>query len=196
VDLERRAGGNPSGNAGVDYGRLLTRSRERDLAREAYRRAGLDLGADLDRLAAAPRITPDPHALGWLYRFGVPRGTTPSPVLTLHNVADSADPGHETWYARQVRQSGDPSRLRQLYAGRAGHCSFSAAEEITALRALFHRLDTGRWPSLGPVRLNASAAEFDATYHRALDLATFGDVEVRPAFTRYTPSPALRPSHR
>jgi pimeloyl-ACP methyl ester carboxylesterase len=195
VDLERRAGGNPSWNLGVDYRRLLERSSERELALRAYREAGVNLDADLSTLAAAPRIAPDPHAVAWLYRFGVPRGTTPTPVLTVHNVADGADPAHERWYARQVDRAGDPGKLRQLYINRPGHCTFTASEEIVALRALFTRINTGHWPNLDPSRLNASAAAFtDPTFQRAVDLATFQDVAVNPGYARFTPTQPLRPS--
>lgn len=195
-DLERRAGGNPSWNVGVDYRRQLARSGERDLVLEAYRAAGAeaDLDADLDRLAAEPRIAPDPRALGWMYRFGVPRATTPVPVVTWHNIADSAEPGHERWYAEQVRRAGNPDQLRQLYAERPGHCSFSAAEEIVMLRALFERINSGRWPSTKPGLFNGAAGTFGPSFHKAFDFATFGDVDVRPAFTGFTPSPLMRPS--
>nr|CTQ95326.1 putative membrane protein [Kibdelosporangium sp. MJ126-NF4] len=60
-DLERRAGGNPSFNIGVDYSRLLAKSALRDEVRRVYRQAGLDLDADLAKLAKAPRIAPDPE---------------------------------------------------------------------------------------------------------------------------------------
>jgi pimeloyl-ACP methyl ester carboxylesterase len=195
VDLEQRAGGNPSYNIGVDYRRLLANSSERDLVERAYREAGQNLDADLNTLAAAPRVAPDLRALAWLYRFGVPRGTTPSPVLTVHNVADAAYAGHERWYAGQVDRAGEPNKLRQVYLNRPGHCAFTAAEEIVALRTMFSRLDTGRWPSVDPKRLNTSAAEFtDPTFQRAFDLASFHDVPVTPGFTQFTPAPAPRPS--
>jgi putative esterase len=194
VDLEGRAGGNPSWNVGVDYRRQLARSAERDLVRAAYREAKIDLGADLDKLAAAPRVAADPAAAGWLRRFGVPRGTTPTPVITVHNVADAAEPGHERWYAEQVRHNGNPNRLRQLYAGRAGHCSFTAAEEIVVLRALFERIETGRWPHLDPRRLNAAAGTFGPAFHDATDLKTFKDVVVPPSFTRFVPPRPMRPT--
>jgi hypothetical protein len=38
VDLERRAGGNPSWNTGIDYGRQLARSNQRDLVERALPR--------------------------------------------------------------------------------------------------------------------------------------------------------------
>jgi hypothetical protein len=195
VDLERRAGGNPSWNIGVDYHHQLARSSQRDLVKQAYEAAGAELSADLDRLAAAPRITPDPAAVRYLYRFGVPRGATPVPIVTLHTTGDGgAVPDHERWYAGQVRRFGDPSRLRQLYIERGMHCSVSAAEEFVTLRALFERIDTGRWPATSPRRMNAAANEFDVRYHNVLDLGNFHSAPMPPAFTRYTPPVFLRPS--
>jgi hypothetical protein len=81
VDLERRAGGNPSSNVGIDYGRQLARSSQSALVRRAYRAAGLDLRDDLGRLAAAPRI---------------------AAVVTLHSTV-TAGPS-------RTRSSGTPSR--------------------------------------------------------------------------------------
>jgi len=193
-DLERRAGGNGSWNAGIDYGRQFARSSQRDLAQRAYRAAGLDPAADLARLAAAPRITADPAAAEYLRRYGVPRGTTPVPVVTLHNVGDVAVPGHERWYADQVRDAGDPGRLRQLYSDRGTHCAFSAAEEITTLRTLVARIDSGRWPDTDPRALNAAAGRFDQAHQLVFDFATFSDAVRPPSFTRFTPPPFARPS--
>lgn len=78
ADLERRAGGNPSWNVGVDYGRQLAHSPNRDLVRRAYREAGLSLHADLHRLAAARGSgrTPAPAPIwpGTAARGASPRG--------------------------------------------------------------------------------------------------------------------------
>lgn len=195
ADIEQRAGGNPLWNIGVDYARQLARSSQYDVVKRAYRAAGLDLRADLARLAAAPRIAADPEAVRYMYRYGVPRGTTPTPVLSLHTTGDGgAPPDQERWYAEQVSRNGEPSLLRQVYVERGGHCSFSAAEEVTALRTLLTRIDTGRWPVVSPRRLNAAANEFDPHFHQVLDLGTFMKAVMPPAFTRYTPPPALRAS--
>jgi pimeloyl-ACP methyl ester carboxylesterase len=195
VDLERRAGGNPSWNVGIDYRRQLARSDQKDLVKQAYRAAGLDLRADLDRLNAAPRIAADPDAVRYMRRFGVPQGTTPTPVITLHTTGDGGVvPGQERWYAEQVRGAGEPNKLRQLFVERGMHCSLSAAEEIVALRGLFERIDTGRWPTTTPRRLNAAAGGFDSRYHLVLDFGTFQDAPMPPAFTRYMPARFLRPS--
>jgi hypothetical protein len=130
-----------------------------------YRASGLDLRADLDRLAAAPRIAPDPAAVGFLTRYGVPRGRTPVPVVTLHSVGDGgAVPDQERWYADQVRRAGDSRELRQLYVDRGMHCSFNAADEIVAMRTLFERIDSGRWPDTSPRTLNEEARELGDGY--------------------------------
>jgi hypothetical protein len=195
ADIAAVAGGNPLWNTGVDYGRQLARSAERDTVRQAYRAAGLDLRADLARLAAAPRIAADPQAVRYMYRYGVATGRTPVPVLSLHTTGDGgAPPDQERWYAGQVRRHGDPDQLRQLYVHRGGHCSFNAAEEVTALRAVLTKADTGRWPDLRPSRLNAVAGGFAPHFHRVLDLGTWQTAVLPPAFTRYTPPVTLRPS--
>jgi dienelactone hydrolase len=195
ADLERTAGGNPSWNVGIDYRRQLARSSLNGIVRRAYRAAGLDLRKDLDRLAAAPRIAADPKAVAFVQRYGVPTGRTPVPVVTLHTTGDGgAVPDSENWYADQVRRSGDPRRLRQLYIERGGHCSFSAADEIVLMRTLFERIESGRWPDTSPQRLNEQVAQLGPDYQLVLDFGTFTDAPMTPAFTRYAPPEHLRPS--
>ncbi|MFC5265852.1 alpha/beta hydrolase family protein [Kribbella qitaiheensis] len=194
ADLSEHAGGNPSYNVGVDYRRQLAKSDQQDFVRKAYREAGIDLDKDLARLAAAPRISPDPAAKRWMQQYAVPRGTTPSPVVTLHNTVDVAVADHEHWYAGQVREHGDPGRVRQLFAERATHCAFSVAEEAVALRTLLTRIDTGRWPSTDPARLNGAAAALGETWSKVFDFAAGGDAVRPPAFTAFRPNPLLRPS--
>jgi hypothetical protein len=94
----------------------------------------------------------------------------------------------------EVRRAGDPSQLRQLYVERGMHCSFSAADEIVALRTLFERIDTGRWPDTSPRRLNEAARELGDGLQLVLDFGTFQDAPVPPAFTSFTPPEFLRPS--
>jgi hypothetical protein len=128
-------------------------------------------------------------------RYGVPTGRTPVPVVTMHTTGDGgAVPDQENWYADQVRRSGDPHRLRQLYVDRGGHCSFSAADEIVMLRTLLERVASGRWPDASPHRLNERAAELAPEYQLVLDVGTFTDAPMTPAFTRYAPPEFLRPS--
>lgn len=192
IDLEQKAGGNPSFNIGIDYRKLLARSAQREDVKRAYRDAGLDLDADLAALARAPRIAPDPKALAYMYRNGVADGSTPTPVVTMHGTSDGgAVVDQEDWYARKADH---PDRLRQLYVNRGGHCSFSASEELTALRTLQHKIDTGRWPDTSPVKLNTSATGFGTQYQYVMSLLDGSDKQMPPAFAPFTPPQFLRPS--
>jgi pimeloyl-ACP methyl ester carboxylesterase len=193
-DIERRAGGNPSFNVGVDYAQQLARSGQRDLVDRAYRAAGLNVRDDLQRLADAPRIAPDPRAVAWMYRFGVAAGTTPTPVVTLHGIAEGIIASDARWYGEQVRRFGNPDLLRQLTVDRGDHGPFSAADEILALRALVDRVERGRWPNLSPARLNAEAATFTPAQQTVFDIFTFSDKVMPPAFTSQQSPRALRPS--
>jgi pimeloyl-ACP methyl ester carboxylesterase len=188
ADLETQAGGNPSGNVGIDYRRLLARTSERGLVEQAYRDAGLDLSADLDRLAEAPRIVPEGHAVRWLTRYGTPTGRGHAPVVTLHPIGDGVAPEHERTFAAKV----EPSRLRQLYVNRGGHCQHTAAEELTALRVLEDRVDTGHWSTTAPDALNATASRFGPEFHGVYDWMFNEQGTSRPAFTRHNPRPLPR----
>ncbi|WP_051173653.1 DUF6351 family protein [Amycolatopsis orientalis] len=198
AEIERRAGGNPSWNTGIDYRRMLDGSARRDLVRHAYRQAGgVELAADLDRLAAAPRISADPAAEAYLRRHAVAAGTTPSPVLTVHTTGDGGAVSDQTrWYADQVRRNGDPERLRRTYVERGGHCSFNAAEEIVLLRTLVSRVDSGRWASTGPRPLNAAANGLGPEYRLVPELFSenFDEKPMAPAFVRFTPPEFPRPT--
>ena len=194
VDIERRAGGNPSTNVGVDYARQLVRSGDLPFVAEAYRDAGVDLRADLRALADAPRIAADPAAVAWTTRYGVSAATTPTPVVTLHGIAEGVNTSDARWYGEQVHRNGDPNRLRQLYVDRGDHGAFSAADEILALTALLHRVETGHWQNLSPRTLNAKAATFTPQQQTVFDLYTFTDKVVPPAFTDRQPPRALRPT--
>ncbi|MFC9255308.1 hypothetical protein [Amycolatopsis thailandensis] len=188
ADLETRAGGNPTGNTEVDYRGLLARSSERGLAYQTYRDAGLDLGADLAKLAAAPRVQADDVAARWLARVGTPTGRGHQPVVTLHPIGDGVAPEHERTYGDSV----DSARIRQLYVNRAGHCQHTAAEELTALRVLRDRVETGRWASTSPERLNAEANRFGPELRFLYDWLHGEQGTAAPAFRRYHPAPLPR----
>lgn len=162
-EVEQRAGGNPSWNAGVDYGRLLARSSSRDVVHALYLER--DLRADLRLLAKGRRVGPDLRAAAYLARNIVYHGRISVPVLTVHTTADGlvVSP-HEEAYRSAVRRAGRARLLEQLYVDRPGHCTFTDAETLAALDVLLERLDRGRWPK---------------------DAGT--------AFTAYEPPPFLRP---
>ncbi|MFI7696106.1 DUF6351 family protein [Nonomuraea sp. NPDC049655] len=192
ADLAARAGGNPASNTGVDYGRQLAQSAQKKLVKQAYEAAGLSLRGDLKQLASAERVAADPEAVAYLKRYGVPKGNLKVPMITAHNTGDGGtSTDQENWYAKQVR---DPGNLRQVYVGRGSHCALSAAEEIVTLRTLLTRIDTGKWPTTKPSRMNAAAHAVGDGYQAPLDFLTGVDRAMLPAFTKHDPPRTLRPT--
>lgn len=194
AELERRAGGNPSWNTGVDYRKQLELSVNRDEVVALYRQAGLSLNADLQTLANTPRIASSSKALSYLTQNITFDGQLRMPVLTMHTTGDGLVPvQNEEAYASVVRAAGSQKLLRQLFVRRAGHCAFTAAETITALQALVRRLDTGAWDALDPQALNQKAATLGASLN-VLPIAI--PIRASPAFAPYHPAPFLRPFDR
>ncbi|MEU2348878.1 hypothetical protein [Modestobacter sp. NPDC049651] len=161
VDVEDTVGGNPSWNAGVDYGTLLRHADERDEVRALYRAAGLDLDADLDQLTRTASVTPEPAALHRAYATSELTGRLQVPVLSLHTTHDVLAPVQvEEEYAETVRQAGAGRLLRQAFVHRLGHCAFTPAELVASVQALDERVATGRWGSVAdPRRLDAAAEQ-------------------------------------
>ena len=98
---------------------------------------------------------------------------------------------HERAYAEVVVASGHSDQLRQLFVHRAGHCSFTAAEQIAAFQALVRRLDTGRWEdsALSPTAMNASAMSAGTRYNELGSQFR----PTPPAFFAYQPPAFMRP---
>ena len=177
-EMETRAGGNPSWNTGVDYRHLLRLSGQRGDVLALYRAAGLDLSADLGRLAHAPRVAADPAAVRYLTRHVVLSGRTKRPVLTVRNVADGALPSsHDRAYRDAVRRAGRAMLLRQAFVGRPGHCLMTPAETLAAFSRLEGRIRTGVWGPTSPEALNTAASALGP------DLNQGGGFPVPPAFT-------------
>jgi hypothetical protein len=194
AELEARAGGNPSWNTGVDYYRQLARSADRREVVALYAAAGLSLRGDLARLEKAPRVSADPSAVGYLAQNISFSGHISVPVLTMHTTGDGlVVPENEQAYASVVRRAGDSRLLRQVFVSRAGHCSFTPAETITAVQTLLRRLATGRWDeeALEPGSLNAAAAGLGA----ADNIFPSGSqiTATPPAFVAFRPDRYLRP---
>jgi pimeloyl-ACP methyl ester carboxylesterase len=160
--LTEVSGGNPSWNTGVDYAAQL-RAADPALLRAVhtlYGTAGLDLRADLDALAAAPRIAADPAAVDRFAQGLVFDGDLRIPVLTVSNVGDQISTvSQQQFYGENVRRAGKNAMLRQTYVESVGHCTFSPAEQQAALRTMTTRLDTGQWPATDPAAMNDRAVE-------------------------------------
>ncbi len=183
-ELESRAGGNFSWNTGVDYRTQLSHSTDLAEVKALYSAAGLDLNKDLHTLNDAKRITADPSAVAYVSRYITFNGDLDMPVLTMHTTGDGlVEVTDENAYASVVRSAGDTSRLRQVFVHRAGHCTFTPAETISAFQTLVHRIDTGRWgDTTNPSVMNARAAALGQPFNVA-----------PPSFLNFRPAQFLRP---
>ena len=182
---EARAGGNPSWNTGVNYKKQLENSSDLAEVRGLYAQAGLSLDADLATLNSATRIAADPNAVAYLTQNIVFNGDLHGrPVLTLHTTGDGLVVNQdEEAYRSVVKDAKDSKLLRQAFVHRAGHCTFTPAETISAFEALVARIDTGKWKgTTDPDALNAAADALGPTYNPA-----------GPSFVSFDPTPFLRP---
>jgi pimeloyl-ACP methyl ester carboxylesterase len=193
AELEVRAGGNVSWNTGVDYRKQFEKSVNRDEVWALYQTAGLSLEGDLDALNDAARIEADPSAVDYLKQNIIFNGQIDIPVLTMHTTGDGlVVVENESAYKDVVDRVDDNRRLlRQTFVDRAGHCAFTPAETIAAVKTLLARLETGHWPSIDPNLLNADAAALGPSFNIFSVNATI--VPVSPAFIDFTPAPYLRP---
>ena len=188
AELEKRAGGNPSWNTGVDYAKAFAASPGRLEVEALYQQAGLDLAADLARVQAAPRISADPAAVDYLDRNISFNGHLGVPVLSLHTTGDGlVVVENEAAYADVVAAGPDGDMLRQLYVHRANHCIFTPAEQIVAFQHLFYRIDHGGWSSLDPNATNPQAELLGVKYNGGQLPGSASPITVPPAFVAYTP---------
>lgn len=194
ANMEQVAGGNPSGNAAVSYELQLEKSGMRPMVEALYQQAGLDLNADLARLEIAPRIDANPYALDYLARYIAFDGRLDRPVLALHTTDDGLAPvQNEQAYQSVTQEAGAAQFLRQLYVKRAGHCTFSPAEVLTALSVLQQRVAAGQWGDTTNVAaLNAQAAALGPLYN-VISPSAGTVIPAAPAFAAYQPSVFLRP---
>ena len=191
AELEKRAGGNPSWNTGVNYENNLKRSVDYREVRALYRKSGLSLDADLKALNTATRIAADPTAVNYLSQNIIFNGEIRVPILTMHTAGDDiANVQNEQAYAAVVHEAHNESFLREAVVHRAAHCFFSSAETIAALQTLIRRLDTGEWHGTEANALNETAGALPEGYDVIFGPGTQA---VPPAFIDYTSAPFLRP---
>ena len=191
---EERLGGNPSWNLGVDYARQLASSSQRDEVAELYRRAGLDLGADLATLAGAPRVAPEPHAVAGLARDASTFGLPSVPTLTMHTTGDGTTVVEaERWYGDRAAALGRSGNLRQTFVDRGNHCFFTVAEMLAGVRAVQQRMDTGSWGDTSPAALNAVANSYGPGYRQMWSYYSEGTATVDGAFQTIRPGRFPRP---
>src|SRR6185437_676828 len=124
-----------------------------------YAGAGLNLGADLARVKAAPRVAADPAGVDYA-RESSCGDCFARPLLYLTTTGDPLSPvSNSRPLEAAARAAGAGEQVRLLYVRAPGHCTFTVAEIATALATLTERIDTGRWPATSPraLRLRADA---------------------------------------
>lgn len=143
-DQETRAGGAFSWNAGVDYAAQLDLSGRRAFVEALYRKAGIDLDADLGALNNTPRIFAKPAAVNYMLRHYTPNARPRVPLLSVQAVGDGlTSPSLQRAYL----DAASPRMAAGLWLDQAGHCNITAASALTALHHLEARLDGGKWPA-------------------------------------------------
>ena len=115
-------------------------------------------------------------------------------MVTLHTNGDQlATVEHEQAYEATVGEAGSGRALRQLFTERAGHCTFTPAEVVTALDVVLRRLDTGAWPrDLGARALDRRALLLGPDLNVAFDDESQSLIPVEPAFSALRPGSFLR----
>jgi predicted esterase len=192
AELEARAGGNVSWTTGVDYRVQLAFSIDRREVAALYESAGLNLGVDLSTLNHAERISADPDAVDYLTQHVSFNGNLGNvPVLAIHTTNDPlVDVEQEQAYASAVLRAGDAGLLRQAFVHRAGHCTFTPAEQIAALQTLLDRVQRHSWFGVrtDPAALNARAEALGPELNILAPGAPAG-----PSYKFFLPAPFLRP---
>ncbi|RYE02316.1 MAG: alpha/beta hydrolase [Sphingomonadales bacterium] len=142
TDQEQRTGGAFSWNTGVDYRKQLALSGRRAMVEALYRKAGLDLDAELARLNAGQRIAAKPEAVDYMVRNYTPNARPNVPLLAVQTIGDGlTSPSLQRGYAEAAKGRD----VKSVYVRGAGHCTFTPEAAMASIRYLDERLSRGKW---------------------------------------------------
>lgn len=157
-EIERRVGGNPSTNMGVDY-------RHRISAADLTRYASFGFGTGLLTSYAtavqssAARVAANPTARARLAALGTPTGRITVPTVNMHTAADPlVVVQNQRVFVSAVAAAGRSALLQRLvtvppasYSGAApygaGHVNFTRSEVVGALTGLIQWASSGVKPA-------------------------------------------------
>lgn len=115
-ELQRRAGGNPFGNADLIY---------------------TGSGDDFALNDGVARYRAEPRAAAYLSRWYTPSGRLSKPMLALHNAGDPLVVAATAFeYALLAQRAGHAGNFVQQYVAAEGHCTFTPAQVGSAFDAL------------------------------------------------------------
>ncbi len=167
--IETLSGGNISSNVGVDYEARLAIADPDGLIAQLYTNAGLSLADDLQALADAPRYSADPDAISY-FATSVFDGNLQVPVITVNGLGDAISvPAAQQAYESVVSAAGKQDMLRQTYTQSAGHCGFTASENIAAIETLIARIDNGTWDDTDAATMNGKGLAIGGSEPRFID---------------------------
>lgn len=129
MEMQRRAGGNPFGNADYIY---------------------LGSGDDFALNDGVRRYRADTKAALAMSRFYTPTGKLAKPLLALHDVGDPLVPASIAFeYALATQRAGYGDNFVQQYVDRKGHCVFTPEEIDRAFGQLLDWVHGGKRPVSG-----------------------------------------------
>jgi hypothetical protein len=146
-DIEKRVGGNASGNDGADYASRVS-DEERSLIETVAKGYTDKLLAELD---AGEKVSADPAARAQADKLGNPTGNIQDPTITLHTASDPLvlSQNETVFHDKVVASKSRIEDLVQLYTVApttystaegapygAGHCNFTTAERLGVLTLL------------------------------------------------------------
>lgn len=140
AELENRASGAVAQNAG----RVYTLSDDE----KAYLAGlGVDANVLLAEMNEQTNFRSDPNARNYAEHYVNPTGRITRPVLTLHTKGDIlATPNHESAYKDTVDNAKCSGLLMQGHTSGLLHAVFTVDQEMAAVDAMMHWLDTAEKP--------------------------------------------------
>lgn len=163
--LEQSGRGQLKWNTGVDYIKSFENGNRlyKKAVENLYSNTTINLNTDLKKINQFPRITSDANAIKYWSAPGRTHiGEPKVPHLRIHTTGDGlVYPTMAQGYGELVRKKGYSNFYRSAYVNRWGHCSFSLAEWMAAIKTVQQRIETGVWPSTKPDILNKLAVSLD-----------------------------------
>jgi hypothetical protein len=124
-----------------------------------YRKANLNLNSDFARIEQEPRVSASSYALSFWNQPGrTVKGLPRIPTMRLHMLGDYTIPySLVKGYGDLITKNDRDDMYRAAYVLQAGHCEFTAAESLAAVKIVIERIDSGKWRSTDPDDLNGYA---------------------------------------
>jgi hypothetical protein len=159
-DIEQRVGGNPSTNENVDYSARLTDAQRATI--NAVAPGQLD--AILAKLGHGTRVSADAAARTKADGLGDPTGNLNVPTITMHTIDDPLvlSQNENVFADRVSKHPGDSGQLVQMFTAPptlytsapygAGHCNFTADEDVAVVTLLNNWVQKGIYAGPGAVQ--------------------------------------------